>query len=199
MIPAESPPRPLHPRSPGGAGRRAIGVFCGAKPGNDPAFVTLATQAGVQIARRGWTVVYGGGSVGLMGVLADAALAAGGDVIGVIPDILMRREVGHTGLTRLEVVSDMPERKQRLIGLSDAFLVLPGGFGTLDELFEVVTLRQLGQHSKPLAFADPDGYWTAFLDACAGLTRHGLLAERDHAALECFASVESALDRLAHD
>ncbi|MGE0315462.1 MAG: TIGR00730 family Rossman fold protein [Lautropia sp.] len=179
--------------------RRWIGVFCGAKLGHDPAFAGIAREAGRGIAARGWGLVYGGGSVGLMGVLADAALAGGAEVVGVIPDVLMRREVGHRGLTRLEVVADMAVRKQRLIALSDAFLVLPGGFGTLDELFEVVTLRQLGQHDKPLAFADPGGYWTALLAACAGLTRHGLLAERDHASLEAFDSVDAALARLASD
>ncbi len=179
--------------------RRTIGVFCGAKIGADPSFAEIARDAGRGIAARGWGLVYGGGSVGLMGVLADAAIAGGADVIGVIPDVLMRREVGHRGLARLEVVADMAIRKQRLIELSDAFLVLPGGFGTLDELFEVVTLRQLGQHDKPLAFADPGGYWAPLLAACADLTRHGLLAARDHATLEAFESVESALDRLATD
>jgi uncharacterized protein (TIGR00730 family) len=177
--------------------KRAIGVFCGAKTGNGPAFRTLASEAGRTIAERGWTLVYGGGGVGLMAATANAALAAGGEVVGVIPDLLMRRESGHPGLTRLEIVTDMAVRKQRLIELADGFLILPGGFGTLDELFEVVTLRQLGLHQKPLALADPDGYWSLLLQHCRAMERAGLVAAQDLATIESFGSVSEALDRLA--
>ena len=177
--------------------KRAIAVFCGAKTGNEPGFRTLASEAGRTIAERGWTLVYGGGGVGLMAVTADAALAAGGEVVGVIPDLLMRREAGHPGLTRLEIVTDMAVRKQRLIELADGFLILPGGFGTLDELFEVVTLRQLGLHEKPLALADPGGYWSLLLQHCRAMERAGLVASQDLTTIESFASVREALDRLA--
>ncbi|MCX7203813.1 MAG: TIGR00730 family Rossman fold protein [Burkholderiales bacterium] len=131
--------------------RLAVCVFCGARPGSQPRFLELARRTGTAIARSGATLVYGGGSVGMMGALADAALQAGGEVIGVIPSALVAREVGHAALTRNEVVADMQVRKQRMIELSDAFLTLPGGLGTLDELFEVLTLRQLREHDKPSA------------------------------------------------
>lgn len=176
---------------------RAIAVFCGAKSGHHPAYRALAEDAGRQIAGRGWTLVYGGGGVGLMGAVSDAALVAGGEVVGVIPALLVRREAAHRTLARLEIVSDMAARKQRLIELADGFLVLPGGFGTLDELFEVVTLRQLGQHSKPIALADPDGYWAPLLAACRAMADSGLVAERDLATIESFPSIAAALDRLA--
>ena len=176
---------------------RAICLFCGAKPGNDPAFLALAAEAGAALARRGWRLVYGGGSVGLMKAAADAALAGGGEVIGIIPDLLMQREVGHTGLTRLEIVDDMAIRKTRMIELADGFLTLPGGFGTLDELFEVVTLRQLGQHAKPIVLADPGGYWEPMMAACTSMMRAGLVAERDLSVIEVCRTVPEALDRLA--
>ena len=176
---------------------RAIAVFCGARHGHDPAFTALAESVGEAIARRGWVLVYGGGAVGLMGELANAALAAGGRVLGVIPQALMRREVGHPGLTRLEVVADMATRKTRMIALADGFLTLPGGFGTLDELFEVVTLRQIGQHAKPIVLCDPDNYWGPMLGACGGLVTAGLANPVDLASIESFATVAAALDRLA--
>ena len=176
--------------------RPAICLFCGAKPGKDPAFLALAAEVGRALAARGWALVYGGGGVGLMRAAADAALAAGGEVIGVIPDLLMKREVGHTGLTRLEIVDDMAIRKTRMIELADGFLTLPGGFGTLDELFEVVTLRQLGQHAKPIVLADPGGYWQPMMAACEAMARSGLVAARDLAMIEVAPSVSDALDRL---
>jgi uncharacterized protein (TIGR00730 family) len=179
--------------------RRAIAVFCGARKGNDPAFAALAAEIGGELARRGWLLVYGGSSVGLMGVLADAVLAAGGDVLGVIPQQLMRQEVGHTGLPRLEVVADMPVRKTRMIEAADGFLILPGGFGTLDELFEVVTLRQIGLHAKPIVLCDPFNYWGPMLEACRGLVAAGLASERDLASMEPFPTAAQALDRLGED
>ena len=180
--------------------RRAIAVFCGARKGNDPAFAALAAEVGRAIAARGWLLVYGGSSVGLMGVLADSALAAGGEVLGVIPQQLVHQEAGHTGLQRLEIVSDMPVRKTRMIAVADGFLVLPGGFGTLDELFEVVTLRQIGLHAKPIVLCDPDNYWGRMLGACQGLVDAGLANARDFVTIEQFPTVAQALDRLArHD
>jgi uncharacterized protein (TIGR00730 family) len=182
-----------------GGTKRAIAVFCGARKGNDPAFVGLAADVGREFARRGWLLVYGGSSVGLMGEMADAALAAGGEVLGVIPQQLMRTEIGHTGLQRLEVVADMPVRKTRMIAVADGFLVLPGGFGTLDELFEVVTLRQIGMHTKPIVLCDPDNYWGKMLDACRGLVSAGLASPGDFASMEQFSTVGEAMDRLGEE
>jgi uncharacterized protein (TIGR00730 family) len=181
------------------ASARAIAVFCGARKGNDPAFVALANQVGRALAERGWLLVYGGSAVGLMGELADAALAAGGQVLGVIPQQLVKQEVGHTGLQRLEVVADMPVRKTRMIDVADGFLVLPGGFGTLDELFEVVTLRQIGLHAKPIVLCDPFNYWGRLLEACRGLVEAGLANPRDLDSIEQFSSVQQALDRLGEE
>lgn len=174
----------------------AVCVFCGARTGAEPRFSALAREAGERLARAGVTLVYGGGSVGMMGVLADAALAAGGEVIGVIPSVLMAREVGHRGLTRLEVVADMQLRKQRMIALSDAFLTLPGGLGTLDEVFEVLTLRQLGEHAKPIVAVSDRGYFDALAASLRAFVVHGLAAERDVAALELHPTVAAALARL---
>jgi uncharacterized protein (TIGR00730 family) len=178
------------------AGADRVCVFCGARDGADPRFVALARRAGALLAAGGATVVYGGGSVGMMGALADAALDAGGEVIGVIPGVLMAREVGHTRLTRLEVVADMQVRKQRMIDLSDAFLTLPGGLGTLDELFEVLTLRQLGVHAKPIVAVSDRGYFDSLAETLRGFRDHGLAQARDVAALELFATLEAALARL---
>jgi uncharacterized protein (TIGR00730 family) len=191
---AEGPGR----RVSGAAGHRAraVAVFCGAKPGSDPRFLALARRTGALLAASGATLVYGGGHVGMMGALADAALAEGGEVVGVIPTVLMGREVGHTGLTRLEVVPDMAVRKQRMIELADAFLTLPGGLGTLDELFEVLTLRQLGEHARPIVVVDDGGYFGALRACLDGFVEHGLAAAHDVAALESVPTPEAALERL---
>lgn len=175
---------------------RSVCVFCGARDGAEPRFRAIAQRTGALLAACGATVVYGGGSVGMMGALADAALAEGGEVVGVIPAVLMNREVGHRGLTRLEVVTDMQVRKQRMIELSDAFLTLPGGLGTLDELFEVLTLRQLGVHARPIVAVSDGGYFDALGAALDTIVGHGLAGERDVAALELFPTVEAALGRL---
>ena len=180
-----------------GSRKRAIAVFCGARKGNAGLPVALAGEVGQAIARRGWQLVYGGSSVGLMGELADAALAAGGDVLGVIPQQVVKKEIGHTGLQQLEIVDDMPVRKTRMIAVADGFLVLPGGFGTLDELFEVVTLRQIGLHAKPIVLCDPGNYWGPMLAACQGLVDAGLANVRDFVTMEQFPTVAQALDRLA--
>jgi uncharacterized protein (TIGR00730 family) len=134
-----------------------------------------------------------------MGEMANAALAAGGDVLGVIPQQLVKKEAGHTGLQQLEIVADMPVRKTRMIAVADGFLILPGGFGTLDELFEVVTLRQIGLHAKPIVLCDPANYWGPMLAACQGLVDAGLAHPRDFNSIEQFGSVDEALDRLGRD
>lgn len=138
---------------------RAVCVFCGSSPGADPAFEHAARRMGRAIAERGLALVYGGAKVGLMGVVADAALDAGGEVFGVLPRGLAAKELAHTGLTRLEVVESMHERKARMAELSDGFVGLPGGIGTLEEVFEVWTWGQLGFHAKPLGFLNVAGFY----------------------------------------
>ncbi|HXH93381.1 MAG TPA: TIGR00730 family Rossman fold protein [Thermoanaerobaculia bacterium] len=146
---------------------RSLCVFCGSSAGNDPRFAQAASELGALLAKEGITLVYGGGHVGLMGILADAVLANGGKVIGVIPRALWDREVGHRNLTELRVVETMHERKALMASLADAFVALPGGLGTLEEIFEVWTWSQLGIHDKPVGFLDVDGFYApllAFLD-----------------------------------
>lgn len=140
-----------------------ICVFAGSQPGYRPVYAEQADRLGRLLAELGIGVVYGGGSVGLMGVLADAALDGGAEVIGVIPEVLMIREVTHTGLSELRVVGSMHERKALMAELSDAFIAMPGGFGTLDELFEVVTWAQLGLHRKPVGLLNVEGYYDPLL------------------------------------
>jgi uncharacterized protein (TIGR00730 family) len=146
---------------------RSIAVFCGSSMGTDPAFAEAARVVGKAIALRGYTLVYGGGSVGLMGVVADAALAAGGVVHGVIPVALHEKEVGHNKLTYLDIVANMHERKARMAALSDGFIALPGGIGTFEEIFEIWTWAQLGYHDKPCGFLNVAAYYDemiSFLD-----------------------------------
>jgi len=137
----------------------ALCVYCGSQSGRDPLYRETAHAFGVELARRGITLVYGGGKVGLMGTVANAVLAAGGKAIGVIPRQLVEREVAHQGLTELVVVDTMHQRKTRMYELSDAFVALPGGFGTMDEMFEMLTWAQLGLHRYPCAFVETRGYY----------------------------------------
>ncbi len=149
--------------------KKSIGVFCGAKSGNSPAYVALAQGFGRLLAQNEIRLVYGGGKVGLMGAVAEGALAEGGEVLGIMPQALLDRELGHTGVTHLEIVASMSERKDRLIAESDGFICLPGGLGTLDELFEVMTLRQIGYHQKPVGLLDQGGYYQPLIAACRSL------------------------------
>ena len=142
---------------------RSICVYCGSNAGSKPVYTERAIAFGTRIAKEGLALVYGGGNVGLMGVVADAVLEAGGEVIGVIPEQLVNWEVAHKGVTRLEVVANMHERKARMFDLADGFVALPGGFGTLDEMFEMLTWRQLGIADKPCAFLDVDGFYAPLL------------------------------------
>ncbi len=176
---------------------QSLCVYCGSRNGSDPVFADAAGAVGADIARRGWTLVYGGGSVGLMRVVADAMLAAGGRAVGVIPHLLMEREVGHRALSALHVVDNMHQRKQKMADLADGFVALPGGIGTLEELFEVWTWAQLGYHRKPVGLLNTAGYYDpllAFLDHMqrqefvAPATRNLLLVDSDPVAL---------LDRMA--
>ncbi|MBM3566164.1 MAG: TIGR00730 family Rossman fold protein [Alphaproteobacteria bacterium] len=152
---------------------RNVCVFCGSKMGNDPAWGRAAERLGRLLAEQGIGLVYGGGRIGLMGVVAHAVMRAGGRVTGVIPDFLMKLEVGHTGVTDLVVVDSMHERKRRMFELSDGFVVLPGGLGTLDETFEVVTWKQLRQHSKPVVVLNIGGYWTPFAELVRAIVAGG--------------------------
>jgi uncharacterized protein (TIGR00730 family) len=153
---------------------RSVCVFCGSSSGKDPRYLAAATTMGRLIAERNAVLVYGGAKVGLMGAVADAALAAGGEVVGVLPEALAAKELAHTSLTRLEVVSSMHERKARMAELSGAFVALPGGAGTLEEIFEIWTWGQLGFHGKPAGFLNVSGYY------------NGLAAFLDHTVKEAF-------------
>jgi uncharacterized protein (TIGR00730 family) len=151
---------------------RSVCVFCGSQYGSDPAFRRVATRLGEMLGAARVSVIYGGGHVGLMGAVADAAMAAGGEVIGLIPTRLLEREVGHRAITQLITTRDMFERKQQMIDRADAFVILPGGLGTLDELLDVITLRQLGYHEKPIVVVNPDGYWDPFIALVDQIVRH---------------------------
>jgi hypothetical protein len=161
----------------------AIAVYCGSRFGDAPAFKAAAQTLARLIAQTGDVVVYGGGRVGLMGVVADAALAAGGRVVGVIPQALMDREVGHLGLTELHVVQTMHERKQLMATRADAFVALPGGIGTLEELYEVWSWQQLGYHDKPVALLNVDGYYDALLDFHRTMHARGFVSNAQYEAL----------------
>jgi uncharacterized protein (TIGR00730 family) len=142
---------------------KRIGVFCGSSPGGDPAFTEAAKAVGTELARRGIGLVYGGGTVGLMGVVADATLESGGEVIGVIPEALEGKELAHQGVTELRVVASMHERKALMEELSDGFVALPGGFGTFEELLEILTWSQLGIHRKPAGILNVSGYYDCLI------------------------------------
>ncbi|MEY4750365.1 MAG: hypothetical protein RIQ60_2579 [Pseudomonadota bacterium] len=172
-------------------------VYCGSRMGDLPAYATTAAALGSEIGRRGWQLVYGGGKVGLMGTVADAALAAGARASGVIPDSLMRREVGHTGLTTLEVVPSMHTRKQRMAELADAFVALPGGIGTLEELFEVWTWQHLGYHAKPVGLLNVAGYYDGLLAFMRQVRDSGFIHASQHDLLIVDDDAARLLDRLA--
>ena len=176
---------------------RAINVFCGSSVGRDPRHGEAARALGAGIARRRWTLVYGGGRVGLMGVLADAALDAGGRVIGVIPRFLCTREVAHDRLTSLEVVETFAQRKQRMGELADAFVSLPGGVGTLDELFEAWSWSQVGLQSKPSALLNVAGYYDPLVVQLERAVELGYLREQHRRLLTVATEPDALLDALA--
>jgi len=177
----------------------AVCVYCGSGLGNRAAYADAARALGAAAARRGIRIVYGGASVGLMGALADAALAAGGEVEGVIPRRLVDRELAHAGLTRLQVVDTMLERKERMAALADAFVALPGGIGTLDELFENMTWTQLGIHAKPSGVLDVDGYWAPLLALLDRQVEEGFLRRPWRELLRVADDAGALLDALAND
>ncbi len=161
---------------------RSLCVFCGSRGGSHPAFEEAAREMGRHLGERGIRLVYGGGSLGLMGALADACLEAGGEVVGVIPDFLMSLELGHRGVTQLEIVPDMLARKQRMAELSDGFLTLPGGIGTLDELFEMLTWTRLDLHRKPSGLLNVAGYYDELIAFCHRTQVEGGFISAENAA-----------------
>ena len=173
--------------------RRTITVYLGANPGNDPAFVTAAVELGTAIADAGHRLVYGGSRVGLMGTLADAALAAGGEVVGYIPEHLVAREIAHTGLTELVVVSSMHARKAAMAEHADGFVAMPGGYGTLDEILEILTWNQIGTLAKPVAFLDVAGYYTSLFRFFDEASEAGLLMPAHRSAAQRAATVDEAI------
>lgn len=175
---------------------RRVCVFCGSRPGARPVYLEHAVALGRLLARKRIAVVYGGASVGLMGALADAALAEQGDVIGVIPQALVDREVAHHGLTALHVVRTMHERKAKMAELSDAFVVMPGGLGTLEELFEVASWGMLGLHRKPIVLLDSDGYWSALQAMLARAADEGFADPASVTLLASGATPEAVLERI---
>ena len=175
----------------------SICVYCGSRPGELAAYADAARQVGSFIGEQGWQLVYGGGRAGLMGIVADAALAAGATVVGVIPESLMGRELGHRGLTELHVVDTMHQRKTLMAERSDAFLALPGGIGTFEELFEVWSWRQLGYHDKPLGMLNVAGYYDALLGFLASSRAQGFMSDLQIDLLQVSNGPQALLTRLA--
>jgi len=176
---------------------RRVAVYCGSADGNNPAFRAEATALGAAIAASGLGLVYGGACVGLMGAVADAALAGGAEVIGVLPDVLAGKEIAHDGLTTLELVSTMHERKARMAELADAFLILPGGYGTLEELLEAVTWAQLRLHAKPCILINTAGYWDGLLAFLDSTVEAGFLKAKNRKLLRVAGNAGEALRLLA--
>ncbi len=177
-------------------GHAHVCVFCGSAAGARPAYADFARRLGASLAARRAVLVYGGASIGLMGIAADAALVAGGQVIGVLPESLRQRELAHTRLTELHITPDLASRKLEMLAISDAFISLPGGIGTLDELFEIWTLIQLGARRRPMVLVNQDGYYTPLLEFLASSVREGFL-NRDSYDLLATASTPEAAVTLA--
>ena len=190
-----SQPPPVHFPAP--SRPRAVCVFTGSSPGLRDCYLETARALGRALARRGVTLVYGGAHCGLMGAVADAALAGGGRVVGVRPRALVAREVAHQGLSELIITEDMPTRKARMAALADAFLALPGGYGTLEELFEVITWSQLGLHRKPIGLLDSGGFWGGLQAFLAHTRTEGFIPAGGLAVLPSETDPERMLDLLA--
>ena len=175
----------------------SICVFCASSPGSDPALTDATVELGRLLAERGIELIYGGGSVGLMGLIADTVMKGGGTVTGVIPTGLFPREVGHRGLTRLEEVATMHDRKARMYDLADAFIALPGGFGTLEELAETLTWNQIGLLTKPVGVLDVGGFWQPLLLLFDAMVERSILKPKNRAILLDDPDPARLLDRLA--
>jgi len=171
-------------------------VYCGSQVGNSPGHAEAAHRLGVMMAERDIVLVYGGGKIGVMGILADAVIDAGGRVIGIIPNHLQDSEVGHPGVSELLIVDSMHTRKRKMFELSDGFVTLPGGLGTLDETFEIITWKQLGLHDKPIIIVDVDGYWRPLLDLVQGIIANGYARPGVVDLFEVVPSVEGVFEAL---
>ena len=176
---------------------RSLCVYCGSSSRVDERYKTAAANLGALIAARGLQLVYGGGRVGLMGIVADAALGAGAQVVGIIPEHIQALEVEHTGLTELHVVDSMHTRKRMMFDRSDAFVVLPGGLGTLDEAFEMLTWRQLRLHEKPVVFVDIDGFWRPFLRLVDHMVAQGFCRPENRDLFQVVETVEEVFGAIA--
>ncbi len=176
---------------------RRICVFCGSSSGNDPIFEATARELGVAMARRGQALVYGGGNCGLMGAVANAILDAGGEAIGVIPHALEQKELAHHGVTELHIVDTMHERKAMMADLSDGFIAMPGGFGTMEEIFESITWAQLGIHDKPVAFLNVAEYYTDLVKFLDHATTSALLRPQHRGMVIVDSAVPTLLDAMA--
>jgi uncharacterized protein (TIGR00730 family) len=177
----------------------SICVYCGSRLGASPEYVAAARELGRSIAARGWRLVYGGGNVGLMGATADAALGAGGEVIGVIPERLVGLEVGHRGLSQLHVVPTMHDRKRMMAEQADAFVALPGGIGTLEELFEVWTWRHLGYHDQPIGLLNVAGFYDPLLQFMRNTQDAGFVDASQQSMLSVARDPAALLDQLASE
>ena len=176
--------------------RGAVSVFCGSRTGVPIDYRGLAAATGERLAQAGWRIVYGGGDVGLMGAVADAAIAAGGEVTGFIPERLLTREIGHRGITDLTITADMFERNRLMIADADAFLALPGGLGTIDEILDVLTLKQLGYHARPIVLLDVDGFWRPFAALVEHVTATGFASREVLDLYRMVPNLEAALGAL---
>ena len=174
---------------------KRVAVYCGSANGSDPDFLAEAKRLGSAIAEAGLGLVYGGACVGLMGAVADAALAGRAEVIGVLPEILSGSEIAHRGLTKLEMVKTMHERKARMVKLADAFLMLPGGYGTLDEMMEIVTWKQLRLHAKPCILINTSGYWDGLMAFLDQAVRAGFLKAENRELLEVVGTAVQAVEK----
>jgi uncharacterized protein (TIGR00730 family) len=175
---------------------KAVCVYCGSAPGARPVYAEAAKAFGRALVEADMSLVYGGGRVGLMGLIADEVLANGGRAVGVIPELLLKKEVGHTDLTELHVVPDMHERKKKMADLSDAFVAMPGGVGTFEELFEVYTWAQLGYHQKPVALLDVDGYYDPLLSMLQHTVEEGFMRRAYLDMLQVAADPAAMIDKL---
>jgi len=173
-----------------------LAVYCGSASPADPIYIETAREVGRTLARRGIGIVYGGGRLGLMGAVADAALAEGGEVIGVIPDAMVSAEVAHHGCTRLEIVANMHERKARFTDLSDGFLTLPGGVGTMDELWEAISWAQLGYHAKPVGLLNLAGYYDGLIAFNAHMSEVGFVRGEHRDIMICAERLDALLSKM---
>ncbi len=176
---------------------RSVAVFCGSRFGHDPAYAAAATALGTGLATAGMRLVYGGGGVGLMGIVADAVIAAGGEVLGIIPEFLQRREVAHAGVGDMVVTSTMHDRKRRMFDAADAFVTMPGGLGTFDETIEITTWRQLALHDKPILLCDVAGWAQPYLATLRAAVHQGFAGPESLRLFEVLPDVDAVLRRLA--